>query len=205
MCGECAHQWRGRARPRRRSARRAWPACRDTRARAETALSRSSLQPRTATRPRTRRRSPDSRREPFAPPSAASVGTVTHPVVKTIGAPLPAFELVDSDDEPTPERRQREIPAREPRLDLGHPPLELVPADNVALRRRPRAHAMTARAAVPVARSIDVGDPRDRADDAHLPLLFAPVEYQRRARVGGELRPLRALQVREEHEATLLE
>src|SRR5205823_13401677 len=137
-------------RPRRRSARRVSPACRDTRGHVGNALSRASPRPRTAPRRRTQVQLRDSRCQPLAEPSAVSVGTVTDPIVKTIRSPLPAFELVDADDEPTPERRQRQIPAGETRLDLGDARLELGPIDDLALRRCPRAHAMTAGAAPPV-------------------------------------------------------
>ncbi len=47
--------------------------------------------------------------------------------------------------------------------------------------------------------------PAYRADDPDLAFLFPPVEHERRARIGDQCNSFRALEIREEGEAALVE
>ena len=201
----------GRAAPRRDQRRRASRACTRTRARdacVRSRLARSSPRPRTppATTNATAVAAFTARavraRQP--PPVDAPVA---HPVVQPVGPALPALELVDAHHEAAPERRQRRLGVGEPRLDLGDACVEqLARLDDRALRRRPRAQAMTARPAVPVARR-----PRRRRPVApgrrRAPAAPAPASGTRARPAGfaASSAALGALEVREEREAALVE
>src|SRR5262245_24375334 len=80
-----------------------------------------------------------SRPEAFEPPSAVSP-RVPEPVMESVFPALPELERLGFEAVPAPVRRERDVVAREPRVELGERGLELLAGgDRSALLRGPRA------------------------------------------------------------------
>src|SRR6185437_12701424 len=139
-------------------------------------------------------------REALDPPARPIAG-VGDAVVQAAQAPLPELEVLGHQAVAAPVGRACGLLAMlagEARPALLEPGAAL---DRLALRRGPGADARAERARVVVGGRLRAAHALDRPLDAHLALELLPEERDGGGGIGGEVAPLAALVVGEEHEA----
>ena len=125
---------------------------------------------------------------------------------RRLGRPCQNSISAGDDAVAAPVRRARDVATLEARGDGGELRLEMrAVRDDRGLLRRPRAELAAARTRAKVGLGLLAGRLLRRADDLQLPLEQDPEEVRGDAGILGDRVPLRALVVREEREAALVE
>ncbi len=132
--------------------------------------------------------------------------------MEAAGLALPELDLLGAERVAAPEGRARDVPTREPFLDLAHQGVQrLAVGQRLALGRGPGADLGVARAGREVLVGLRLGQPLHGPADPHLAVELAPVEDERspvcrlqlsclgRLEVGEESKRLRTEALEQDH------